>query len=180
MRFLCVQDSQSVTDIRADSQLSFKNLFLYQVLHSANLHLIHIIHKTGPICAPVCTLHGLWLVGGVRRGWIFVCGGHTVAAVTKPKASESRCQAGSCEGSPAALTGHWPVVPVDLLMVNTQGRMWILPKQHQLWNNNEMTITTERSDICCSYCSAHSTVGHSDIALTTLQSEMGTLYTVNN
>lgn len=71
------------------SQLPFKHLFLYQVLHSANLHLIYIVHKTGPIRTPVCTFHGLWLAGGVNRGGIIVSGGHAVAAVADAEAPES-------------------------------------------------------------------------------------------
>lgn len=82
-------DSQCVTYISADSQLPFKHLFLHQVLHSANLHLIYVVHKTGPICTPVCPFHGLRLAGGVTRGGIIMSGGHAVAAVADAEASQS-------------------------------------------------------------------------------------------
>lgn len=46
-------------------------------------------------------------------------GGHTVAAFADAKASESRGNTGSSEGPPAAFTRHWPVVPVNLQVVDT-------------------------------------------------------------
>lgn len=46
-------------------------------------------------------------------------GGHAVAAVADTEAPESRRDTGSSEGSPAALTRHWPVVSVHLPIVDT-------------------------------------------------------------
>ncbi len=111
-------DLQCVTYISTDSQLPFKHLFLHQVLHPANLHLIHIVHKTGPIRTTVCTFHRLWLAGWVNGGGVIMSGGHAVAAVADAEAPESWWNAGSGESSPAALTWHRPVVSVDLSVVN--------------------------------------------------------------
>lgn len=105
----------------SDSQLPVVHLFLHQVLHPPNLHLVHVIHKAGPVCAAVTTVHGLRVVGGGLRGRVVVSGGHTVAAVADAEASESGGNAGSCEGLPAALARHWPVVSVDLPGVHTGG-----------------------------------------------------------
>lgn len=100
-------------------QLPFQHLFLHQVLHSANLHLVYVVHKTGPICCPVPTFHGLWLAGRVDGGGVVIGGGHTVTAVTDAKAPESRRNVWAGEGSPAALTSYWPAVPVNLLLEDT-------------------------------------------------------------
>lgn len=104
-----------VSYVGADSQLPFKHPFLHQVLHPADLHLIHIVHEAGPIRTHVCALRGLGLAGG----GVVVSGRHAVAAVADAKAPETRRDAGSREGSPAALARHRPVVPMDLLVVNT-------------------------------------------------------------
>lgn len=79
-----------VIDSSADGQLPSKHLFLHQVLHSADLHLVYVVHKAGPIGALVPTLHGLRLADGVNGEGIVVSGGHAVAAVTDTQALESR------------------------------------------------------------------------------------------
>ena len=108
-----------MTHVAADSQLPLEHLFLHQVLHPAHLHLVHIVHKTGPVRAAVRALHRLRLAGRVHGGGVVVSGGDAVAAVADAEASESRRDAGAGEGSSAALTGDGPVVPVDLWEVNT-------------------------------------------------------------
>lgn len=103
-----------MTDFGALGQLSFQHLFLHQVLHSADLHLVHIVHKARPVCGPVRTHHRFRLGGGVDRRRIFVSGGHTVATVADAKAPQSRGNARPGERSPTALARYWPVVPVNL------------------------------------------------------------------
>lgn len=58
------------------------------------------------------------MVGEVARSRIIMSGGHAVAAVAHTEASESRGNTGPSVGSSAALTGHWPVVSVDLSVVH--------------------------------------------------------------
>lgn len=117
-RLLQVSHSQCVVRI---SQLAFQHLFLYQVLHPADLHLIHFVHEAGPDRALVRAFHGLRLAGGVHGGGIVVSGGHTVAAVTEAEAPESWRNAGTSEGSPAALACQWPEVSVNLSVGQTTG-----------------------------------------------------------
>lgn len=127
-------NSQRVNYITADSQLSFKHLFLHQVFHSADLHLVHLIYKAGPIRTAVCSFHRLWLAGRVNWGCFIMSGGHTVAAITDAEASESGWNARTSEVSSAALAWHRPVVSVDLWMIKTW-RMWIhLFGQYQLFH----------------------------------------------
>lgn len=73
----------------SDRQLPLKHLFLYQVFHPANLHLVHVVHKAGPVPTAVSTVHRILMGGGELRARIIVSGCHTVAAVTNAEASES-------------------------------------------------------------------------------------------
>lgn len=73
----------------SDRKLPLKHLFLCQVLHPANLHIVHVVHKAGPVRAAVSTVHGLLMGGGRLRGRVAVSGCHTVAAVANAEASES-------------------------------------------------------------------------------------------
>lgn len=126
-------NSQRVNYVSADSQLSFKHLFLHQVFHSADLHLVHLIYKAGPIRTAICSFHRLWLARRVNRGCFVMSGGHTVAAITDAEASESGWNARTSEVSSAALAWHRPVVSVDLWMIKSW-RMWIhLFGQYQLF-----------------------------------------------
>ncbi|TNN88001.1 hypothetical protein EYF80_001582 [Liparis tanakae] len=143
------EEGLQVHHISADSQLPFKHLFLHQVLHSANLHLVDIVHKTGPVRGHASAVHGLRLAGRVSAGGFLVSGGHAVAAVADAEASESRCDAGSSEGPPAALTRHWPVVPMDLLIVNTRMCLFMIPFCLAVYGQNghlwSFTCTTKPS-----------------------------------
>lgn len=73
----------------SDRQLPLKHLFLYQVFYPANLHLVHVVHKAGPVPTAVSLVHRLLMGGGELRGRIIVRGCHTIAAVTDAKAPES-------------------------------------------------------------------------------------------
>lgn len=100
-------------------QMALHQLFLHQVLHPADLHLVRVVHQAGPDGALVRTVHGLRLDGDVGRGRVVVRCGHAVATITEAKALESRRNVGASEGSPAALARHWPEVSVNLSVERT-------------------------------------------------------------
>lgn len=72
----------------SDWKRPLENLFGCQVLHPANLHVVHVVHEAGPVRTAVTAVHGV-LMGGGRLG-VAVGGRHTVAAVADAKAPESR------------------------------------------------------------------------------------------
>lgn len=92
--------------------MAIHQLFPHQVFHPADLHVVRVVHQTGPDGALVGPVHGLRLDGDVGGRRVVVCRGDAVAAVAEAKALESRRGAG--EGSAAALAGHWPEVSVNL------------------------------------------------------------------
>lgn len=64
-------------------------------------------------------------------------GGHAVAAVTEAEAPESRRNAGTGEGSPAALARQWPEVSVNLSVGQTTGS-WLFGMAVQNRHNCEI------------------------------------------
>lgn len=103
--------------------MALHQLLLHQVLHSADLHILNIIHQSGPDGALVGAVHRLRLDGDVGGGRVVVCRGYAVATVAESKALESGRNAGAGEGSPAALARHWPEVSMNLLVAGTGSQL---------------------------------------------------------
>lgn len=102
--------------------MALHQLLLHQVLHPADLHVVDVIHQSGPDGALVGAVRGLRLDGAVGGGRVVVCRGYAVATVAEAKALESWRNVGTGEGSPAALARHGPEVPVNLLVEWPAGR----------------------------------------------------------